>query len=62
MFSTTLATNDMFRLFRSGDNLVLSFSPVPEPSSILTICALGLGAVQWRRRRRGAEHTAATAD
>jgi autotransporter-associated beta strand protein len=36
----------------NGNNLVLTFTAVPEPGSILLISALSLGAVQWIRRRR----------
>ena len=57
----TLATGDNFTLARSGNNLVLTFSPVPEPALVLTVGAAGLAAAGWLRRRktRAAEPTTA---
>ena len=40
---------DMFALQRSGNNLVLTYTPVPEPAAVLTVCAAGLGLAAWRR-------------
>lgn len=53
-FTVTPATGDTFTLSRSGPNLVLSFSPVPEPSMILGLAAIGTGFAGWARRRRTA--------
>lgn len=36
----------------SGNNLVLTFQPVPEPAAVLAIAAAGLAAVGWLRRRK----------
>jgi hypothetical protein len=44
----------IFSLTQSGTNLVLNFTPVPEPSTY-ALMALGLGATglaAWRKRRR----------
>lgn len=40
-----------FALLQSGNNLVLNFTPVPEPSTY-ALLALGLGFVAWQVRRR----------
>lgn len=48
--SITLAAGDAFTLFRNGDNLALTFSPVPEPAHILLLC--GVAATELRRLRR----------
>lgn len=41
-----------FSLARSGNNLVLNFTPVPEPASAVAVLLAGLaGAAAWRRRR-----------
>jgi hypothetical protein len=39
-------------LARSGSNLVLSFTPVPEPASILAVCGLVVGVVAGVRKLR----------
>ncbi len=36
----------------SGTNLVLSFTPVPEPTTVLAIAAVGLAGLRAVRRRR----------
>ncbi len=36
----------------AGNNLVLVFTPVPEPATVLAVAGLGLGAVRLVRRRR----------
>ncbi len=51
-FGVTLNTGDTFTLARSGNNLVLSFAPVPEPVAVLAVGAAGLGAITWLRRRK----------
>jgi hypothetical protein len=48
-FSNSLA-GGTFGVGQSGSNLVLQFTPVPEPGGLLLIVA-GVGAV-WRRRQR----------
>ncbi|MFO0808714.1 MAG: PA14 domain-containing protein [Gemmataceae bacterium] len=35
-----------------GTNLVLRITPVPEPASVLVVCAGAAGMVSWIRRRR----------
>lgn len=36
-----------------GNSLILNYSPVPEPATILAVCAIAGGAASlWRRRRR----------
>ena len=47
----TLNNDDIFLVNRNGNNLVLSFTPVPEPVSILTGIALGGGLLGYARRR-----------
>lgn len=56
--SFTLNAGDTFALNRVGNNLVLSFSPVPEPATVLAVGAAGLGLFGWARRRRQATATA----
>jgi autotransporter-associated beta strand protein len=52
---TGLTAGDRFDLRRSGNNLVLTFSPVPEPTTLLAVCGLAVGgAVAVRRLRRKA--------
>jgi autotransporter-associated beta strand protein len=50
----SLTTGDSFTLTRSGDAVILSFSPVPEPATVLGLAAgaLGLGGLVRRRLRR----------
>lgn len=56
----SLTAGDTFTLSRSGNNLVLAFSPVPEPVTVLAVAVAGLGAFSWLRRRpRAAEPTTA---
>lgn len=50
-FGLTLNTGDRLVLNRTGNNLVLSFSPVPEPTTILGV-AVGLVAVGGFIRKR----------
>lgn len=41
-----------FSLSQSGNNLLLNFTPVPEPSTYaLMLAGLALGGLHWRRRR-----------
>jgi fibronectin-binding autotransporter adhesin len=49
----SLATGDTFTLSRSGDSVMIAFSPVPEPATVLGIAAaaLGLGGLVRRRFR-----------
>jgi hypothetical protein len=35
-----------------GTSLVVQFTPVPEPTTVLGICAAAAGGVGWLRRRR----------
>ena len=39
-------------------SLVLNFTPVPEPATVLLVCAAGAGVVGYVRRRRPAAVTA----
>jgi len=48
----TLNTGDQFVLSRSGDALVLNFTPVPEPATVLALSAGIVGVVGLVRRRR----------
>ena len=52
-----LTSGDTFTLTRSGDAVVLSFQPVPEPGSVLAVATLALGGVMWRKRRTTATPT-----
>lgn len=40
-----------FQLAVSGNSLVLTFTPVPEPGAVLGLSAAALGLVVWTRRR-----------
>jgi hypothetical protein len=55
-----LAAGDRFDLVRSGDAVVLLFTPVPEPATALGLAAagLGLGGLARRTLRRRAAATA----
>jgi len=46
-----------FFLTVSGPNLFLNYNPVPEPATVLSLCAAGLAAGGWIRRRRHASRT-----
>jgi autotransporter-associated beta strand protein len=48
-----LTAGDAFILRRSGDDVVLLFSPVPEPATVLGLAAVGWGVATLVRRRRG---------
>ena len=50
----SLTSGDTFTLIRTGDAVVLQFSPVPEPATVLGLAAgaLGLGGAVRRRLRR----------
>jgi hypothetical protein len=39
----------------TGKMVQLTFSPVPEPGTILGIAAAGMGLAGWVRRRRNAK-------
>jgi hypothetical protein len=41
-----------FRVVSTGTGLLLNYTPVPEPGSVLVTCAAAAGVVGWRRRRR----------
>jgi autotransporter-associated beta strand protein len=43
-----------FFLTVSGPNLFLNYNPVPEPATVLSLCAAGLAVGGWIRRRRQA--------
>lgn len=60
-FGFTLNTGDTFALARTGNNLVLSFAPVPEPATVLAVGAAGLGGITWLRRRKVARAEPTTA-
>ena len=49
-----LANGDTLILSRTGDAVILSFQPVPEPATVLGLAAgaLGLGGMVRRRFRR----------
>jgi autotransporter-associated beta strand protein len=40
-----------FSLIPIGSNLVLRYSPVPEPAATAVVLFAGVGAAEWRRRR-----------
>jgi hypothetical protein len=48
----TLTAGDRLELRRSGNNLVLNFSPVPEPGLLLAACGLVVGGVVGVRKLR----------
>jgi autotransporter-associated beta strand protein len=47
-----LAAGDTFSLRRSGDDVVIFFTPVPEPATVLGLAAAGWGVAALARRRR----------
>lgn len=53
-FSTDAGPNAIFSISQSGNNLILSFTPVPEPSTwaLLGTGVLAIGVVGWRQRKR----------
>ncbi len=51
-FSNPIGPSGTFSMGMQGNNLVLSFSPVPEPTLVLSVCAGGAVAFSWLRRRR----------
>jgi fibronectin-binding autotransporter adhesin len=56
----TLTAGDKLTLQRSGNNLALTFTPVPEPASVLGVCALLIGGVVGVRKLRRAKTTRIT--
>jgi autotransporter-associated beta strand protein len=48
----SLSQGDAFALRRTGNTLVLAFTPVPEPAFMLAACALAAGGVAAVRRLR----------
>jgi hypothetical protein len=42
---------DRFTLAPSGSNLVVTYSPIPEPAFVAVILAAGLAGAEWLRRR-----------
>ena len=53
-FSTNVGPNAIFSISQSGNDLILSFTPVPEPSTwaLLGTGVLAIGPVGWRQRKR----------
>lgn len=51
---TNFSTPGTFNLGLSGPDLIATFTPAPEPGSVLGIAAAGLGLVGWTRRRSSA--------
>jgi hypothetical protein len=48
------ATNGgVFALARSGNQVFVTFTPVPEPAHTLGLCAAALAAAGWWRRKVG---------
>jgi autotransporter-associated beta strand protein len=50
--NASLQTGDLFWVTKSGTNITLNYGPVPEPVTVLSVAALGLGAVLGLRRRK----------
>ncbi|MGL4421282.1 MAG: PEP-CTERM sorting domain-containing protein, partial [Gemmataceae bacterium] len=50
--SLALVNGDELVLSRSSDNLLLTFTPVPEPVAMLALCGLVMGGVVARRKTR----------
>ena len=55
----TLVAGDAFLLSRTGDSVLITFQPVPEPATVLGLAALALGGGALLRRRRAEAATAA---
>ena len=53
LFSSDAALGGSFTIFQEGNQIMLGFTPVPEPSTY-ALMALGLGFVVWSLRRRRA--------
>ena len=49
---TGLVSGDSFQLSTTGTSVILSFTPVPEPTTVLGVSALAAGALAALRRRR----------
>ncbi len=47
----TPTSGDTLELRRTGENLVLTFTPIPEPGAILSVAVLAVGAFGLARRR-----------
>lgn len=47
-----LSTGDLFTLSRWGNNVVLTYTVVPEPTSVMLLAGAGLGVWSFVRRRR----------
>ena len=45
-------TNGAWSVSQSGNSLLLSYSPIPEPATVTLTLLLGGALVGWRRRRR----------
>ena len=59
---SSFASPDDFSLIPIGDNLMLRFTPVPEPAFVMAIClggAAGYGVLRRRRVRRRATRAGA---
>jgi hypothetical protein len=52
--TSQLVSPGSFSLSRSGNLLVLTFQPVPEPAFPLLCAAAGVGVAEYRRRRHAA--------
>ena len=48
----TLLNDSKLTLRRSGNNVVLNFTPVPEPAFLLAVCGLAVGGVVGLRKLR----------
>jgi len=59
--SFTPAAGSAFDLATVGSSLILNYTPVPEPASILGVCLAGAGVVGWWRRKRTIDNSAAAA-
>jgi MYXO-CTERM domain-containing protein len=52
VLASDFASPSEFSLSRSGNNLQLTFQPVPEPAFVTAVFAAGLAGAAGLRRRR----------